>query len=290
MSENRARLNLITAFVVFGTVSIFVKYIDMPSSIISLVRGIIGSAFIFLYLLIVKKHVDYEGIKKNLLKLMINGILIGANWILLFESYRYTTVAVASLCYYFQPVLLTLVSPFFFKEKLTAKKVVCVLAAMLGMAFVSGVFNAGSVGSFKGIALALSSALFYTIVVIVNKSYKGIGSTEAMMCMLFFAGVIMIPYNFVTSAYTGLTPSAVSVVMLIILSLFHTGFAYVLYFTSMQFCKAQTIAILGYIDPIVSIILSVFLLREPFNLFIGIGALLIIGSMIVSELNLKKTN
>ena len=113
MNENRARLNLITAFAVFGTVSILVKYIDMPSSIISLVRGIIGSVFIFLYLLIVKKHVDFEGIKKNLLKLMINGILIGANWILLFESYRYTTVAVASLCYYFQPVLLTLVSPFF---------------------------------------------------------------------------------------------------------------------------------------------------------------------------------
>lgn len=60
--------------------------------------------------------------------LLISGGMIGFNWMLLFEAYRYTTIAVATLCYYMAPVLLIAFSPLLFKEKLTGRQIVCVLA------------------------------------------------------------------------------------------------------------------------------------------------------------------
>ena len=58
------------------------------------------------------------------LLLILSGALIGFNWILLFEAYNYTTVATATLCYYMQPTIVILLSPLFFRERLTAKKLV----------------------------------------------------------------------------------------------------------------------------------------------------------------------
>ena len=106
-------------------------------------RGYMGALFLILVVLLKKEKVNWESIKKNLLLLIISGGLIGFNWILLFESYQYTTVATATLCYYMAPIFVILVSPFFFKEKLTGKKAICVAIALLGMILVSGILDAG---------------------------------------------------------------------------------------------------------------------------------------------------
>ena len=47
---------------------------------------------------------------------------MGGNWILLFEAYNYTSISIATLSYYFAPVIVMIVCPIIFKEKLTLKE------------------------------------------------------------------------------------------------------------------------------------------------------------------------
>ena len=116
-----ARLKLIVVMLLFGTIGIFVRTISMPSSIIALVRGIIGSVFLLLVVFARRTGIDMSAVKRNWWKLLLSGGCIGVNWILLFEAYRFTTVATATLCYYLQPVIVVLGSALVLKEKLSIR-------------------------------------------------------------------------------------------------------------------------------------------------------------------------
>ena len=291
---NKAKLELIASMFIFGTIGIFVRHIPLPSSMIALVRGFVGAFFVLLFVYLKKSKLDKEAIKKNFVMLALSGAFIGINWILLFESYHYTTVATATLCYYMQPIFVILASPFLLKEKLTPKKVVCVLVALIGMVFVSGVLQTGipALSEAKGILYGLGAACFYATVVLMNKKITEINAYDKTIMQLGMGAIVLSPYVMLTQDFStatlSMTPSLWA--LLLFVGLVHTGVAYALYFDSMKDLKAQTLAIFSYIDPIVAIILSALLLKENMGLYGVIGAVLVLGSTFISELPEKERN
>lgn len=241
-----------------------------------------------MFLCLKKQKPDTEAIRRNLLMLVLSGACIGVNWILLFESYQYTTVATATLCYYMQPIFVILASPIFLKEKLTLRKILCVAAALLGMVFVSGVLQTGipAPSEARGILYGLGAAVFYAVVILMNQGIKNISAYDKTMLQLGTGAAVLLPYVLLTESVNGITAAmTVSVlVFLLIVALVHTGVAYVLYFSSMGQLKAQTIAIFSYIDPIIAIVLSAVILRESIGISGIIGAILVLGATFTSEL------
>ena len=284
-----ARAKLILAMTIFGTIGIFVRYIPLPSSVIACVRGFIGVAFLLLVTFLRKSKISWKDIKKNLVLLVISGAFIGINWILLFESYRYTTVATATLCYYMAPIFVTIASPFILKEKLTFKKGLCVLTALIGMVFVSGIVGTSSLQiNVPGILCGVGAVLFYACVILLNKHIKDISSYDMTMTQLLMAAVVILPYALITTDVAAISLDIKALICLLIVGIIHTGFAYMIYFSSISSLNAQTVAIFSYIDPVIAIILSALLLKEEMGIFGAIGAVLILGSTLFSEINLKK--
>ena len=285
-----AKIKLITAMVTFGTIGIFVKYIPLPSSIIALGRGFVATLFLLLVMKLGKNPISKEAVKRNLVLLLVSGGLIGFNWILLFEAYNYTTVAVATLCYYLAPIFVIIASPFVLGEKLTAKKGLCVAAALLGMVLVSGVIQSGSAADFSltGVAFGVGAGALYACIILMNKKLKDINSYDTTVMQLAAATIVLFPYCLLTVPASSLSAGPVALGLLLFVGIVHTGIAYVLYFGSMKDLKAQTVAIFSYIDPILAVLLSAFLLRESMDMLSVIGAVLILGSTFVSEMLDKK--
>ena len=278
---------MIGAMTIFGTIGIFRKYIPLPSSLLALARGVIGTAFLLLLVLAIKRDkLSIEAIKRNFGFLVVSGALIGFNWILLFEAYQYTTVATATLCYYMAPVIVVVVSPFLFKERLTPLKALCVAVALAGMVFVSGIPQSGfgGINELKGILLGLGAAALYATVVILNQYIKDIPAYDKTIMQLGTAAIAILPYTLLTENFSDITFTPVAVIMLFFVGIVHTGIAYTLYFGSMSGLKAQTIALFSYIDPVVAIILSAVILQENIGLWGVIGAVMVLGSTMVSEL------
>ena len=279
-------LQLSLSMFIFGTIGIFVRHIPFPSSVIALARGGIGMLFLLLVVVLSKQKLSASDIRRNLLPLCLSGFFLGFNWILLFEAYRYTTVATATLCYYLAPVFVILVSPLILKEKLTAKKLICVAVALLGMVFVSGVLETGlpSAGEGTGILFGIAAAAFYASVVLCNKHIHDISSYDMTIMQLGIATVVLLPYTLLTESVGDLQFTAGALGMLLFVAIVHTGVAYALYFSSMQGLSSHTIAIFSYVDPIVAIMLSALLLHEPMGISGIIGAVLILGSTLISGL------
>lgn len=271
------------AMLVFGTIGLFVKNIGFPSSFISFARALTGSIFIALFMLFSGHGLDKKSVFKNLKLLIPSGIAMAFNWICLFEAYRFTGVAVGTLCYYMAPVIVVILSPVFLKEKLTAINVTSVLAAVVGAVLISGVVS-GSAKSAKGILLGLAAAALYSTVVMINKFVKNLSPIETTFVQLSTAAVTMIPYILLTEEVTAFVFDRRSVIFTLIVGVFHTGIVYMIYFSSVQKIPAQTTAVFSYIDPVTAIILSAVVLGERLDAVQLIGTFLILAATLFNEL------
>lgn len=280
--QRRAMAQLIAAVTIFGTIGVFVRYISLPSAGIALVRGIIGTACL---LAIRRSRMDWPAIRRLIVPLMLSGAAVGFNWILLFEAYRHTTVATATMCYYFAPVIVMILSPLV-GEKLTVRKGVCILTAVAGMIFVSGVGESGlpALSEMRGVLLGLGAAALYASVMLLNRSLTALNVYDKTIMQLGSASAVLLPYVLLTGGLAGAALTGRTVILLIIVGVIHTGVAYACYFGSMGHLKAQTVAIFSYLDPVVAIILSATVLGETASPMAMVGAVLVLGSAIISEL------
>ena len=285
-NSKKSLLMMTASMLIFGTIGIFRKYVPLSSALLACCRGILGALFLLLLAALRKKHGLFSGIgRKHLLLLLLSGGMIGLNWILLFEAYRYTTVSTTTLCYYMQPTIVALLSPLVFRERLTVKKVICILAALVGMALISGIPESGLPGpqEAKGILLGLGAAVLYAGVVMLNKKLPGMDAYAKTILQLGAAAVALLPYVLATEDLSALQLTQVMLFMLLIMGILHTGIAYALYFASMDGLKAQTIALVSYLDPISALVLAALILHEPMTQAGVLGAVLILGAALIGE-------
>ena len=282
----KAKFSLIFSMVIFGTIGIFRKYLPLPSSTIAVIRGAVGALYLLIFIKATGRRLALDGMKRHLPLLILSGALIGINWILLFEAYRFTSVATATLCYYMAPVFVTLASPFLLKERLTLKRVLCAVVALIGMVFVSGVMQAGFTGGaeMRGVLYGLAAALFYAAVVILNKKLASIGAYERTMVQLAASAIVLLPYTLLTESVSVSDFTLPVIGLLLVVGILNTGITYAMYFGSLHLLKAQTVALFSYIDPVVAVLLSALLLKDPMMPLSWAGAVLILGAAIVSEL------
>ena len=283
------KVKILISMAIFGTIGIFVRYIPLSSAMIAFCRGVLGCIFLLGFMAATGKKPNLQQIKNNGWRLAVSGAAIGINWILLFESYRYTTVAIATICYYLAPAFMTLASPLV-GEKLTVKKLSCIGVALVGMVFVSGVFQGSENASLPGVLLGIGAALFYATVILLNKTLSPIGAYDRTLCQLGAASIVIVPYLLIGGGFTFVDMNPVGWVILVVVGIVHTGIAYTLYFGGIGDVNAQTAAILSYLDPVLSILLSALILRERLDVFSIIGAVLILGSALYSELPDRKNN
>ncbi len=274
---------LVASMLIFGTVGIFRRWIPLSSAAVAAARGIAGGLLLLMLRLLRKEGLSLDRVRPNLALLLFSGAAMGANWIALFEAYRYTTVAAATLCYYMAPILVILFSPLVLKEGLTVRKAVCAGAALLGMVFVSGVLD-GGLGGARGGLLALLAAALYASIVLMNKRMRPMPALERTILQLLTAGVVVLPYAFLTGGAENGTFTIGTALLLTAVCVVHTGLAYALYFGSVEHLPAHTLAILSYIDPVTAVLLSALLLKEPVTSLTLLGAVLILGAAIVCEL------
>ena len=283
-------MSLASAMVVFGTIGLFVRNINMPSSVIAFVRGTVGALFLIAFCLVTKKKFSFDKIKEKLLILCLSGAAIGVNWIFLFEAYRYTTVATATLCYYMAPIIIILVSPIILRERLSIKKAACVILALFGMVCISGVLSGGlpSAGELRGILLGLLAAVLYAAIVLMNKQIHGISAYDKTIFQLAVSIITMIPYCLLVTDVTAINLAGSTLPMLLLVGIVHTGLAYYLYFGAMEHVAGQTAAMISYVDPAIAVLASIIILREPMELIEAFGAVLILGAALMSEVTFSK--
>ena len=287
--QNRARAMMIVSMAAFGTLALFVRRISVASAELALYRAILATLLIGAYLLATGQRIPLARIRRELPLLLFSGVAMGFNWILLFEAYKYTTVSAATLSYYFAPVIVTAVCPFLFRERLTRMQILCFAMSTLGIVMITGVSGAAQGGrDLIGIGFGLGAAVLYAAVILINKFIKNVEGIHRTLLQFLAAAAVLIPYVALTGGITLASMDVVGWVCLLIVGLVHTGVTYCLYFTALRDLPGQKTAILSYIDPLVAVLISVLVLREPMTLWQTAGGALILGFTLLNELKAGK--
>lgn len=274
----KATWMLVTAMLIFGTLGLFVRNVPVSSGELALYRAILATGMIGLFLLVTRQPVPFAAIKKEVPLLLLSGAAMGFNWILLFEAYRYTTVSAATLSYYFAPVIVTVISPFLFREKLSLRQILCFVMSTVGIVMITatGELSAGS-NNLVGIAFGLGAAVLYATVILLNKFIKGVAGLHRTFLQFLAAIAVLIPYVAFSGAFSLGALDGMGWLNLLILGLVHTGVAYCLYFPALKDLPGQRAAILSYLDPLVAVLLSVTVLGEGMTTWQAVGGVLILG-------------
>ncbi|AZV50824.1 MULTISPECIES: DMT family transporter [Bacillus] len=286
----KSSIQFILSMIIFGTIGLVVRYIDLSSSETAFLSSSIGFLFLTLVFINKRKSFSWKKIKSCGIFLFLSGIALGGNWIFLYQSYEYTTLTNATLGYYFAPVFVMLLSPIFLKEKLSFKKVICIFVAVLGMMFIVGNgVSASGREDLIGIILGLIAAAFYAALMLLNKFIKEMNRLEVTIIQLLVTALILLPYVLITEGLNMLSVSSSSIPFIIFLGIVNTGIGFWLFFSGMEKLKGQSIAVLSYVDPFVAILISGLILQEQFTLLQIMGGILLLGSTFASELRFRRT-
>lgn len=282
------RAMLIAAMTVFGTLGLFVRHIPVSSGELALYRAILAAAMLGGYFLITRQKMGAKNLGRELVLLLASGGAMGFNWILLFEAYKYTTVSVATLSYYFAPVIVTALCPLLFREKMGAKQWICFAMSTLGIVLITGIGDLGSGSHLKGILFGLGAAAFYATVILLNKFIKGVAGIQRTFLQFLAAIAVLVPYVLCTDGIHPEVLDGMGWVNLLIVGMIHTGVTYCLYFSALKELPGQEAAILSYIDPLVAVLISVFVLGESMTVPQIIGGVLILGFTLWNEVGHKE--
>ena len=280
---NRAALRLCLCMAVFGTISIFVKGIDLPASEIALYRAAIAGVVLFFYLAATGRLGQLKNFGRDMPLLFLSGAAMGFNWIFLFTAYRYTTVALSTLAYYFSPTLVVLGSLVLFRERLTLRQILCFLGSTAGLVLIVGVRGGGS-GDLTGLLFGLLAAVLYAAVILCNKRTARVDGVVRTWVQLIAAVLVIAPYVALMGGFHIASLSAKGWANLLVIGAGFTGLLYAVYFSAVARLPGQQAAILSYIDPAVSVLVSVFWLREPITALQILGGVLILAFAMANEL------
>ncbi|MFB8374560.1 DMT family transporter [Paenibacillus taichungensis] len=285
----KEKLYFLLSMIIFGAVGVFAKYIDLSSSKIALFLSLIGAVFLLFIFVFRKQKISWVIVRKNAFVLFIAGIALSGNWIFLFQAYKETTISNAALSYYFAPVLVIMFSPLVLKEKLSLKKVMCIIGALLGLFLILQNSTMESTGNhLLGIGYGLIAAGFYAVLTMANKFIRGMDGLTITLLQLGLSLLLLIPLVLFTEGFNFSSLTWRPIFVIFLLGILHGGIGFYMFFTGMKGLKAQSIAVLSYVDPLTSLMISAFIIREGMTVQQLIGAAFLLGSIWIGETGTSK--
>lgn len=274
------KLMLIVAMLLFGSLGVIVTNSNLLSTEITMFRGIIGGLFVFLFARITKKETRKSTLKEKMFSIAI-GVLIGINWIFLFEAYKYLSVSLATILYYMAPFILIIYGIVLFKEKIKLVQIMCLLLAMIGVYFIMDNPLFGTT-QYIGVVFALVAAIIYASVVSVNKFLSDVPVFEKVGIQLLSAGMFIAPYVAIQNNFS-FSYTNDQWFTLLMLGVLHTGVAYTFVYIAITRLKSSTIAIISYVDPLSAVLFSFLLLQERLYFIQWLGVIIIMIALSIHE-------
>ncbi|KMY54246.1 membrane protein [Bacillus sp. FJAT-27231] len=277
-----AYFKYVVALLLFGSNGVVASYILLNSYEIVYLRTLIGSIFLIFVFALSKQKAQFWKNKSHFLYLVISSVAMGASWIFLFEAYTQIGVSIATLAYYCGPVIVMILSPLIFKEKMTSAKLLGFFAVIIGMLCVNGqAFTQGRIS--LGLIFGILSAIMYVIMVVFNKKAVSITGLENATCQLVISFITVVIFM---GLKQGLSVNMMegNLLPILILGVINTGIGCYFYFSSIGQLPVQSVSILGYLEPLSALIFSAAILGEKLSLVQIAGAVLILGGAAYGEL------
>ena len=278
-------LKYLASLFIFGFNGIFASYVDATSAQIVFLRVLIGTVVLLVAFAVCRKPVTCLEHKRALGFLALSGAAMGLQWLLLFEAFNHIGVGMATLLNYCGPIIVIALAPFVFKERMTWNKVVGIMVVVGGVLLLNG--SASGSLDLVGIACGLGAAALYAVMVTFSKKASAIKGLENTVIQML-SGLTVVYIVLIIKGEANVSLPLHSVPAMLELGILGTGAACLLYFSGIGTMKAQTVAVLGYLEPLGAVVLSALILGEAMTWLQLLGAACVIGGACMAQMRLPE--
>lgn len=229
-----------------------------------------------LALMIIARGRSFKLKAKEILPLVIMGLLVALSSLTLFQSYNYMEAGIASTLLFVYPIMVALIMWAVFKEKLTLTTVLCILLAVGGIGLLYKNAN-GTTLNLTGVILVMTSALSYAVYIVgVNQStLKHVATlTLTFYVLLFGLSLFLIRVKFGQSLY--IPDEWYLWGNLLALAIFPTAISFLCTTQAIQYIGSTPTAILGALEPLTAVFFGVTVFGESLTFRLSLGMLMII--------------
>lgn len=251
-AENRNLAILHLTVLVWGFTGILGALISISATHLVWYRVLIAFITLFIYFRITKKSMAVS--RETFIKLFFTGAIVGAHWILFFQSIKSSTVSVALVCLSSLTLFTAILEPLLKKQKISR------LEIFTGLLIISGIyliFKFESQYTF-GIICGLLSALCASLFSIINsKQVQNRPAPLISFYELIGAWVWISLFMLLTGDFTAeMTLNMSDLSYLLILGTLCTSVAYVAGVSVMKELTAFRVALITNLEPVYGIILA----------------------------------
>lgn len=273
----------IVAMAILGTNGLLVVNLNFTSEAVVIVRTGLGAMFLGLVSMLTSRF-DIQTLRRDLLPATLGGLAVALNWLFLFAAYKEASVSLSILLCYCGPMVVLLLSPLLFREKLTPQSIIAGVIVAVGMWCMTG--WEGLHGSTRvGMLYGLISGGFYALLLVCNKSIKHMESIHCTLYQLVIASLVICVYSLTTNGTLPLAlPRGIEWLYVFVLGVVNTGVAYALFFSAIKKLSGQTVALMSYIEPLTALLVSAIFLGERLLPLQLLGAICILGGTALGNL------
>ncbi|WP_338752693.1 DMT family transporter [Bacillus sp. FJAT-52991] len=273
-----AKTKFVVSMAIFGSIGLFSVKTGLPSIELVFVRCLcasilLGTIWGFHTFKTKQKRKNVIPHQEYLIALLC-GVFLIINWVFFFRSIEVLPITVAVSIYHLAPVIVLLLGSFIFKEKITGTGLVFFFICLLGTLLVGEIHQHSTIAEFlsSGVLLAFAAAFFYALTSIAGKGIQVLSPLLTTVIQTSLGVLLLMPLvNW--SHFQHLTFE--NWMYIVITGFIHTGLVFYLFFSSLRELKAQTIAVLVFVDPIVAILLDVTMMNYHPDVYQLLGILLV---------------
>lgn len=277
---NILELNLAILFI--STSGVLGKYIDLPVPSLICIRSVLACLALFIYCKI--KGFSFQIPKKDRLIILLSGLCLGAHWMTYFYALKLSNVAIGMLSLYTFPAITALLEPVFTKSKFQNMHLVLGGLVLVGVYLLIPDFDFQN-SYFKAICFGVASAVFYTIRnILIKPQVKHYNQSILMFNQLLAISVCLLPTLWLVNEnevmdfmpYIGL------------LAVLTTAVGHTLFVQSLKYFSTTSASLMSSLQPVYGILLAIIFLKEYPSLSTILGGLVIISTVIVESIRVKK--
>lgn len=287
MLNKSAAIKLTISMAIFGSIGFFTIHTGIPAIELVFIRCICATVFLGGMWFLAGSHKTEIWRRKDVLTTVLCGVFLVLNWVFLFKAFEAMSISIAISIYNLAPIFVLILGTLFLKERMHWQAILATVICFLGSILIVGIDQFTSINQLfnSGFIWALLSAICYAMTMFIGKSKIHL-STYALTFTQTITGIIMLFPLVDFSLFTGLTTE--NWLYILGTGLIHTGFVYYLFFDSIRNLSSIVISVLVFVDPVVAILLDIWLLDFLPNTFQIIGILLIFGGIIYTMVKPKQ--
>jgi drug/metabolite transporter (DMT)-like permease len=273
-----AKLKFAISMAIFGSVGLFSEKTGLHSIELVFVRCLCASILLGtiwgISTLKAKQQREIPIPHREYLLALLCGVFLIVNWVFFFRSLEVMPITVAVSIYHLAPVIVLLLGSVIFKEKITKMGLVFFFVCFLGTLLVGGIYQHTTMAGFlaTGVLWAFAAAFFYALTSITGKGIKMLSPLLTTVIQTSLGVLLLMPLvdwsNFIHLTVENWF-------YILVTGFIHTGFVFYLFFSSLRELKAQTIAILVFVDPVIAILLDATILNYRPDVYQLLGVFLV---------------